>query len=85
MSVDRFSHGYDQSPSNFVFWKPPEHNDAGTDEETSIQYAQAVKVCLQQSPDNTDMWDAAHDLSPPGKDKDSLIVYLPKGTGQARM
>ena len=31
------------------------------------------------------MWEAARELIPVGKDKDFLIVYLPKGTGQPRM
>ena len=31
------------------------------------------------------MWEAARELIPGGKDKDFLIVYVPKGTGQPRM
>ena len=31
------------------------------------------------------MWDAVNDLIPRGKENESVIVYLPKGTGQPRM
>ena len=31
------------------------------------------------------MWEAARELIPGGKDKDFLIVYVPKGTGQPKM
>ena len=77
---------YVQSLSDCVIWKPPEPEETGTEEEPRIrEYAEATKVFLQRSPDNTDMWDAARHLIPHGKENDFLIVYLPKGTGQPRM
>ena len=48
-------------------------------------YAAPAKVFLHSSPACADMWEAARELIPVGKDKDFLIVYVPKGTGQPRM
>ena len=85
ISVQRFLHGYSQTPSNYVFWKP-EVTEAKPEEPEGIQEnAQAAKVFLQQSPESSDMWEAARELIPTGKDKDFLIVYVPEGTGQPRM
>ena len=49
------------------------------------QYASSAKVFLQPSPACADMWKEARELIPRGTDKDFLIVYVPKGTGQPKM
>ena len=56
--------------------------DEGKDESA---YALSAKAYLQPSPACADMWEAARELIPGGKDKDFLIVFVPKGTGQPKM
>ena len=68
ISVDRFLHGYAQSPSNYASWRSPEPNaDNIDDNQTEPEYAQAAKVFLQHSPVCPDMWEAARELIPVGK------------------
>ena len=59
--------------------------NCGDENKAESEYAFAAKVYLHESPVWSDMWGAARELIPGGKDKDVLIVYLPKGTGQPRM
>ena len=55
--------GYLRRPSAFVFWKPPEPEEIGAEDEPTVrEYAQAAKVSLQRTPDYADPWDAANDL-----------------------
>ena len=64
--------GYVRQPSDFVFWRPHESEEADTEDEPTVrEYAQAGKVFLQRTPEHADMWDAANDLIPRGKEMNS--------------
>ena len=83
LSVEEFLNAYQHKSDSYPFFNaPPADLDEAMEEPS---YAAPAKVFLQTSPACADMWEAARELIPSGKDKDFLIVYVPKGTGQPRM
>ena len=83
LSVEEFLNAYCHKSKSYPFFNAPKAElDEVLDEPS---YAAPAKVFLQSSPACADMWEAARELIPGGKDKDFLIVYVPKGTGQPRM
>ena len=84
LSVDTFLNTFAHSSNSYPFFNAPETGsvDEVRDEPS---YAMSAKAYLHPSPACSDMWEAARELILGGKDKDFLIVYLPKGTGQPRM
>ena len=83
LSVDEFLSAYTHMSKSYPFFNASRAELDEVREEPP--HAASAKVFLQPSPACTDMWEAAREIIPGGKDKDFLIVYVPKGTGQPRM
>ena len=83
LSVEEFLNAHFHRTESYPFFNAPDADEKEVLEER--QYASSAKVFLQPSPACADMWKEARELIPRGMDKDFLIVYVPKGTGQPKM
>ena len=83
LSVEEFLNAHFHRTESYPFFNAPDADEKEVLEER--QYASSAKVFLQPSPACADMWKEARELIPRGRDKDFLIVYVPKGTGQPKM